>query len=304
MPLSIFSSRPLALIGVIALLVLGLDRAVLMAGQGVLTQSQFRYARLYYGDLDADIAILGNSRGVHSFYAPELETALCRPVVNLSYNGLAMDALAAIGRDAAERMDGLEVMVIEVSSLFSPGAGNSQLSPFRPASAGLQELETFHRGHLPWFNVFASLNLNSELFYRAAFYVGRSDQSWINRGAPVTAAMIAAYRAEPPVAFSLDADAVAWLDALLDDLEGQGIRTILVAAPYHAVVAEHAPGVTAWPAELAAVLDRPVIDLVTAISGDEGFADPLHLNLDGARAAQDLWLADAGDLERCSSGPA
>ncbi len=303
MPLSIFSSRPLALIGLIVLLVLGLDRLVLLAGQGVLSQSQFRYARLYYGDLDADIAILGNSRGVHSFYAPELETALCRPVVNLSYNGLAMDALAAIGRDAADRMDGLEVMVIEVSSLFSPGAGNSQLAPFRPASAGLRELESFDRGRLPWFSLFGSLNLNSELFYRAAFYVGRTDQSWINRGAPISPAMMEAYRAEPPVDFRLDPDAVARLAALLDDLEGQGVRTLLVAAPYHAVVEEHAPTVTVWPAELAAALDRPVVDLVSAIPGDEGFADPLHLNLAGARQAQPLWLEAAPDLSRCLSGP-
>lgn len=283
--MSIFSSRPALLLAALLLAALALDRAALALGEAALRHSGFRYSRLYFARIDADLAVFGNSRAVHGFHAPTLERALCRPAVNLAYNGLDMAAVAALARDAAERMPGLDIAVIEVTALFSPGHGVPDLAPYAgqsPRLAALLAARVEGEGALPWRRAVAGLALNSEMFWRALAYTGRSDQGWINSGGPPHSAALAAFRARAPDRFAARPGAEEALRALLADLRNRGIRPVLVAAPYHpAARARLSPG---WAGRLGDRVGAPVLDLTALTPGDRNFADPLHGNLAGAGA--------------------
>ncbi|PHR94178.1 MAG: hypothetical protein COA69_00855 [Robiginitomaculum sp.] len=181
--MSISNFKNLKAILFITLCVFVMDRTAGVIGNMIVNKSNFRYAKLYTGRLDMDVAIFGNSRGVHSFYAPELSENLCRNVVNLSYNGLGIKVLEVIIRDVLEKTDGLDVAIIEVTSVLSGNNSERQLAPFTPYSKNLTNfLNAQSDSIIPWRKLFTSYRLNGELFYRVGFYIGRDDQSWINRG--------------------------------------------------------------------------------------------------------------------------
>jgi len=53
-------------------------------------RSNFRYSRMYYQNADAEILLLGNSRGL-MFYQPEVEKLTNKKSFNFSYNGLIQE---------------------------------------------------------------------------------------------------------------------------------------------------------------------------------------------------------------------
>lgn len=278
--MSISSSRPLALALALALVALMLDRAVLALGEMALRQSSFRYSSLYFGQNGPEIGVFGNSRAVHGVHAPTLSEAVCRPVRNYGYNGLDINAVDALVRDAAERHGGLRVAIIEVTALFSGGRTVAELAPYAGESARLAAL-TPDEGLVPWRRIVPSLALNSEMFWRAMLYLRHSDQDWINRAGPPKPGVLAAYAARPPRAFVADDQGTETLSALVRDLEAMGVRPVLVVAPYHPIVLENAEP-RDWVARLARALDHEILDLSTALSDDRFFADPLHGNIAAA----------------------
>src|SRR5438132_887929 len=65
--------RGMIWLAILAAVIIAGDHLLAIALGQVLVRSQFRFSRLYRGGNDADIIVLGDSRGVHSFYAPALE---------------------------------------------------------------------------------------------------------------------------------------------------------------------------------------------------------------------------------------
>ncbi len=61
------------IVAFLAILFVG-DRLIGWIFQQQITQSQFRYSRMYRGEGQADILIVGNSRGLN-FYQPSVEKA-------------------------------------------------------------------------------------------------------------------------------------------------------------------------------------------------------------------------------------
>jgi hypothetical protein len=49
------------------------------------------------------VIVIGDSRGVHSFYAPRLEQLTGRPALNLSFNSMSMPIAEALLADYLER---------------------------------------------------------------------------------------------------------------------------------------------------------------------------------------------------------
>ena len=82
----------------LAIIIAG-DHLLALALHQVLVRSQFRYSRLYRGGNDADVVIIGDSRGVHSFYAPALEQMTGLRALNLSYNSLSPHVAEAVLMD-------------------------------------------------------------------------------------------------------------------------------------------------------------------------------------------------------------
>jgi len=55
-------------------------------------KSQFRYSRMYTDRGEADILLVGNSRGL-IFYEPHIEEVTGKKTLNLSYNGMSVDLM-------------------------------------------------------------------------------------------------------------------------------------------------------------------------------------------------------------------
>jgi hypothetical protein len=269
--------RPLLTLALLLGLILLGDRLIWATGQMVLRQSDFRFAALYDGRLTGEVAIFGDSRAVHGFYAPDLTETLCRPVVSLAYNGIGIETVAALIRDAQTHLPDLQVAVIEVTALFSQDGLTPAFRAFAPHSPALQtRLAEVSPTTLPWPQIFRSSALNSDLFYRSLLYLGRSDQTWINRGGSVSAGEIAKAQATPKGVLS--EAGVRVLAETIKRLETADIEPVLIAGPVHS-----ARRGGNWPAALAHRLGHPVHDLRRAVPDDAGFADPIHLNLGGAR---------------------
>ena len=106
------------------------DHLLALALHQVLMRSQFRYSRLYRGGNDADVVIIGDSRGVHSFYAPALQQMTGLRVMNLSYNSLSPHVAEAVLLDYLDHNRAPRIVVIEATSAITSGAVASQLRTY------------------------------------------------------------------------------------------------------------------------------------------------------------------------------
>lgn len=278
-----------ALVGGVAL---AGDRLLGWVGHRLLLESEFRFSRLYRGDLPAETLVLGNSRAVNALLAPALEERTGRTVRSLAWNGLSAELGRVLWADWLERHEPPELLLVEVS--FVTGS-NRQLGDFRPYyrwSPGLGELARRDASRA-WggCRVTRLYCLNSPLTLRAAYYATRSDQGWVNRYR-ISPALVAATDTLPPQAVDpiLQANVEA-LRALLDSADEAGVEVRLLWAPYLPVYRARLPGAGAWLRSLEEALGRRVWDLSGALAGEALFSDRIHLNDAGARALADTLVA-------------
>ncbi len=142
--------------------------------------SQFRYSRMYTGNAEADILLVGNSRGL-IFYQPHISESTGKSNFNLSYNGMSMDLASVLVADYYERYQAPKTLLIDVTmcdrendqlsigfncySPYSPRLGSFLLTK-APSSAYAGKLTHLYR-------------YNSEVFQRALSYINRSDENWL-----------------------------------------------------------------------------------------------------------------------------
>lgn len=272
-----------ALIWFVALigLVFAGDRMFAWALDQVLLRSQFRYSRLYRGGNAADVLILGDSRGVHSFYAPAIEELTGLRTLNLSYSSMSTRIAEAILLDYLDHNRAPRMVIVEVTSTITDGAIASELRTYAGFSSRLSSL--YAEGHP--YGAFAGrafhlFPLNSGFSLEALHYWHRSDQDWINRSP-----MPQALRHEPAGAWSLPRqDNLEALNRIVRVLRERGVEVRLVVAPY-------------WPeplnvAELARMVsvsvrhvepDSRILNYAGAVRDPDDFADRVHLNERGSR---------------------
>lgn len=298
-PLSIFSSRPLLTLVVLVALVLGLDRGLSRGLGHVVDDSRFRYARVFTDAVAADVVVLGNSRAVHSLYAPELTRDWCRPVMNLAYNGMPMRVQDIVLDRLLASDTPPKIVVLEVTAALSPPASTTELTSFASGDARLMGRIAPDADHLiPWYDVFHLLAFNNELFWRALYYRGRDDQTWINRRSPISAASVRAVQANPPRDFDIAPGAPAALARITAAADAAGVPLVLFVAPYHDSLLARVPAAATW-ADTLSTTSHPVRNLTRALAGDTDFTDPLHMNIQGARATAALLLDAHPDLSAC-----
>jgi len=142
--------------------------------------SQFRYSRMYAGNAEADILLLGNSRGL-IFYQPHISESTGKRNFNLSYNGMSMDMGSVLVADYYERYAAPELLLIDVTMCDRENdqlsSGFSCYSPYSP------RLDSFLISKTPTSAYAGKLThlfrYNSEVFQRALSYINRSDENWL-----------------------------------------------------------------------------------------------------------------------------
>lgn len=262
----------------LAIVVLAGDRIGAFVCSRVLVSSQFRFSRVYRGGSNADVLVIGDSRGVHSFYAPAIEKLTGRPALNLSYNSMSMPIAEALLADYLDRNSKPRTVIIEPTCVVVDRGLVSELRTY----AGLsQRLEALYASEHPRAaaagRLFRLLPYDSEFFLRALAYLRRSDQDWINRNviAPQLAAGPRGRWSPRPHQENLDA-----LRRLVPMLRSHGIDVKLVIAPYHRSVMvdmnEITDGVT------RSVPGARVLNYADAVEDSRSFADGVHMNADGS----------------------
>jgi hypothetical protein len=265
--------------------VIGGDRLLSWTLSRILVRSQFRYSRLYRGGIDADVLILGDSRGVHSFYAPAIEELTGLRAFNASYNSMSMRIAEAVLLDYLDRNRQPRIAIIEVTGVAFEGELTSELRTYANFSPRLSALYAeAHPSAAAAGRTFHLLNLNSGFYLESLHYMRRSDQDWINHSA-----MPPAMRNAAPQAWRLPTpENLAALNRMIQALRRRGGEVRLVLAPYF-------PAPTNM-GEFAQIVERssgmPVRNYAGAITDPEDFADTVHLNERGSRTLLALMKRD------------
>ncbi|MBC7772426.1 MAG: hypothetical protein H7210_08025, partial [Pyrinomonadaceae bacterium] len=154
-------------------IVFALDRVVGLGLGAVITSSQYRYSKLYGGTIDADVAVVGNSRGYHSLFTPEMSRELGAPVYNLSMNGLGIDMLDVIISDYLDNNRPPKMILIEITAAdIAPGSTIVSFQPFLGESSRLrQDLRTYHPLRYWTSEVFHSYRYNSPILEKSLLYL-------------------------------------------------------------------------------------------------------------------------------------
>jgi hypothetical protein len=272
---------------VLAAVIVAGDHLLALALDQILIRSQFRYSRLYRGGNDADIVIIGDSRGVNSFYAPALEQMTGLRALNLSYNSLSPHVAEAVLLDYLERNRTPRMVVIEATSAITSGAVASQLRTYAGLSPRMAAL--YARDH-PFearaARLFWLFPLNSEFFLEALHYMRRSDQDWIMRDV-IPDALRRGNHFAPIQPLPDEIDALA---RLVRELQQRGIEVRIVIAPYAPV---RQP--TNTPQFIALIEGRTgvrVWNYVGAVKELDSFADTVHLNERGSRELLAMMVRD------------
>jgi len=262
----------------LAIVVIAGDRIGAFVCSRVLVSSQFRFSRVYRGGSNADVLVIGDSRGVHSFYAPAIEQLTGRPALNLSYNSMSMPIAEALLSDYLERNPKPRIVIIETTCVVVDRGLISELRTYAGLSKRLEALYAReHPSAAAAGRLFRLLPYDSEFFLRALAYLRRSDQDWINRNviAPQLAAGPRGRWSPRPHQENLDA-----LGRLVPMLRSRGIDVKLVIAPYHRSVMVDMNEITDGVAR--SVPGARVLNYADAIADSRHFADGVHMNADGS----------------------
>ncbi|MEM8600586.1 MAG: hypothetical protein AAGF99_11755 [Bacteroidota bacterium] len=277
-----------ALVGVV---VLG-DRFGGLLLERLLLSSEFRYSQLYEGGLDPEVVVLGNSRGVNSFYVPAMETTLDAPSYNLSYNGLSARMLEALFLDYLEHNATPRLLIVEVTALSGDDSQASNFRPYMPLSGRLGALiradDVRQAGACQAVRLYC---YNSELFLRALAYLNADDQNWINRYT-ISDQIIAGVADLEPQRIRLRPRNLEALQRLVEAAEAEGVTVRLVVGPYLQQYAALLENRAAFVEEIETTTGLRVWDYADAIAEPTAFADRVHLNRQGTDVLLEAMIED------------
>ncbi|MGH7131591.1 MAG: hypothetical protein ACREJO_06565 [Phycisphaerales bacterium] len=302
-PVSI--ARRLVWVAVFLAAVFAVDRLVGLAFSQVVLRSQYRYSRLYRGDIDADIVIVGSSRGLHSLYAPEMTQRLGVPVYNLSANSLGMDALACIVGDYLDRNRAPKAIIVEITA--ATGNPGESITAFQPYFGESQRFQTAFHTYQPdryWAcRACHSFRYNGNAIEKCLLYLRRSDQDWISPAARIIPPEILARRAITGEITIAPAEARAWAE-IVAAAKAKSVTLIPIIAPY----VPGAFGDRDIRAEFVRQLEAdapdapPILDYSRAVTIDDAFSDRVHTNAKGAGLLLDVMIRD-GVFDRVLGKP-
>ena len=289
------AKRFAAWFALLVIVVIAGDRIGAFVCSRVLLASQFRFSRVYRGGANADVLVIGDSRGVHSFYAPSIEKLTGRPALNLSFNSMSMPIAEALLTDYLERNNAPRLVLIEVTCVVVDRGLVSELRTYAGLSKRLEALYAHeHPQAAAAGRLFHLLPYDSEFFSRALMYLRRSDQDWIMRNTipPQLADSLARgpWRLHP---LQENLDALGRLAAML---RARGIEVKLLIAPYHPAAMADTDAITRGVHHIAPGV--PIADYANAIEPSQYFADRVHMNLDGSELLLGMLCRD-GVLGGC-----
>jgi len=260
--------------------------------QGV-AHSQFRYSRLYQGRAQADVLLLGNSRGL-IFYQPEIERQSGLRSMNFSYNALSIDLGRVLVLDWLDRYGKSgELLLIDVT--MCDRTNDPLVASFNTYRHWSARLDSLIRRRVPkawWGGVLSHLfRYNSELFQRALFYLWHSDEDWL-LDRIITPRMKQANEHALPYAITTQTYLMEQLATLVCEAQARGVHVRLLINPYWPPFAARITNLAEFKHQVEQATGLPVWDYSTALRGDHLFGDYQHVNKAGAARYVQLLVKD------------
>jgi hypothetical protein len=267
------------------------DRALAAVLDRVALASEFRFSRLYSGRIDTDIIVLGNSRAVNGFDTRAMKQHDLA-AFNLGYNGVPSDVGDVIFNDFLRYNPAPRLVILEVTNLLGSDEALNDFRVFVPHSRGLLLLTEAENSKIASaLRVSHLFGFNSEMFFRALYYTGRSDQTWINTGR-LSPAVIAAVDTMQAAPMPQRADRLARLVETVNKARARNIEVRLVVTPYFQPYAAKLTNLEPWIAAVEQATGERVWNYARALYNPDFFADRLHLNRNGSSAFLNTLLGD------------
>jgi len=260
--------------------------------QQVTASSQFRYSRLYQGKAQADILLLGNSRGL-GLYQPYVEEFTGKTTFNLSYNGLPADAARVLVQDYLERYQPPELLLIDITLCDRRNpqllAGFNLYVPYSKRIADVlaeQVPKSYHGG-----NVSHLYRYNSEIFQRTLFHFSKTDEEWlIDR--TITPELADSVQNQAVYDIELHPYLLKNLAELVQIAQESDVQVALVISPYFLPYAERMQSLLPLKKAVEELTELPVHDYSQALPKTDYFGDYQHVNKKGSRAYLQLLVKD------------
>lgn len=285
---------PLAYLALVIVLFLAGDRLGAAAIGYAVDSSDFRFVRIHRGGLDEDILVVGDSRGVHSVFAPELSAMLCQSVFNAAFNGMSGEVAEAVVKDYLKHNKPPKAVLIEVSNAADEPTLVNELRLFARDPGPIRDLV---RQHDPWNEIWFEIShlyaFNNEMALRALYYLHHSDQDWIIVDKPMTRDLLEHIPRDEFAGYHFRPASVAALRRLIDLLKTRGIEPVPYIAPFHPYFHKLVPNYGHWVAELQREIgaDHPILDMSRSFGDNENFTDLLHVNIHGSRKVMGVLAA-------------
>lgn len=265
------------------------DRLLAAGLAWLVAQGPDRFVAIYGDGAPADVVALGNSR-VDRHFDPQMvrqKTGLELANLGIGLNSMALSEVLL--HDYLEHHPKPQTLIIEVTHLqITPTVGEMKLlTAYSPAMrAFLRETapRLYYAGEVSHL-----FRLNSDLFFRALYSLLAGPEP---RLYPAEAGAIVAREklADPErmIIWQANREALARMAALA---KAEGIKLILVAAPYYPDFRDIIENMATFVTEVEAIADHEVIDLSNLPIPADDFYDLTHLDAAGVETFIDALLA-------------
>lgn len=263
----------------------------------ITVSSQFRYSRLYSGAAQADILLIGNSRGL-SFYQPEMERLTGKKTFNFSYNALPCSVGELLLEDYYSNYEVPEYLIMDVTMIS--WVNDRLAADFRLYTPYSNRLQVFFKSEYPSLHLSNSIahlsRYGGEIAQRVMYYFSKSDEDWLLDRNITTEKT---ERLSPAEVLPIDfpEHKILSMKKVLDDLESKGTKIVLVVNPYYPEYYNLMPDFNKKIERVSELMERPVLDYGNAIRGKENYGDFLHLNVAGGKKYVQLLCKDLSLLK-------
>ena len=257
-------------------------------------RSDFRYSRLYTGRGEADVVLLGNSRGLN-FYQPYIEEQTGKSTLNLSYNAMPVEVGAVLLRDYLERYGAPEHLIADVT--FLDRRNDELVRDFRVYAQFSQRLDSLL--HAVDDRIYHGTQVShltrygGEVGQRMLYYLTRGDEDWL-LDRQIAPSVVAASAELDDYRNDYTLGRVRAFAEVVDEYRAAGTTVSLVINPYYPNFQRTIRNLDSLALDVRAATGVPVLDYSASIVGDENFGDYQHLNKRGAQLYLDRLLSDVG----------
>jgi hypothetical protein len=274
------------------------DRSISWVLDRMLSKSGFRYVRMYEGKDDADIAVMGNSRGVNTFFTPYLEKKTGKKITNLAYNGMKMELAAVLVNDYVDLYQP-DLILFEAGMLFNKPSDTTLLRNFKlyldDSERIAEKLKSDALKEFYALKLFKLYKFNSDFFYRNLSYFGENDKSWINNY-KMSSKLLKKTEEMKIIELDVNEKSVEIFNDLVKDLRKKNIKVKLLLGPYLPLYKSKISNFDSLVNQISNDTDALFYDYSSTLTDSNFFGDRVHTNKEGAMNMADKMLME-GVLE-------